>query len=129
LLRRADFVSLHTPLSPETHHLVGDRQFALMKQTAILINTARGAIVDPNALYRALSSGQIAAAALDVTEPEPIPMDSQLLTLDNLLIAPHIASASYKTRETMATMAIANLTAGLKGDRLPHCVNPDVYDA
>jgi glyoxylate reductase len=129
LLHRADFVTVHTPLTPETHHMFGDRQFALMKQTAILINTARGSIVDPDALYRALASRQIASAALDVTEPEPIPMDSPLLELDNLLVAPHIASASYQTREKMATMAIANLMAGLNGDRLPYCINPDVYDA
>lgn len=127
LLHRSDFVTVHTPLTPNTHHLFSDRQFELMKPTAILVNTARGAIVSPDALYRALSTGQITSAALDVTEPEPISMDSPLLSLDNLLIAPHIASASYQTREKMATMAIANLVAGLRGDRLPHCVNPDVY--
>lgn len=127
LLPAADFVTIHTPLTPATHHLFSDRQFAQMQRSAVLINTARGTIVDPEALYRALANGQIAAAALDVTDPEPIPANSRLLTLDNLIITPHIASASRQTREKMAMMAIANLIAGLTGDRLPHCVNPDVY--
>lgn len=125
LLRASDFVTIHTPLTPETRYLFGDRQFEQMQRSAVLINTARGIIVDPNALYRALSQGQIAAAALDVTEPEPIPADSPLLTLENLIIAPHIGSASRQTREKMAMMAIENLIAGLKGDRLPHCINPE----
>ncbi len=127
LLQESDFVSIHTPLSPETHHLFQAPQFAQMRRSAILINTARGAIVDPEALYQALSTGQIAGAALDVTDPEPIPMNSPLLTLKNLIITPHIGSASVQARKTMADMAIANLSAGLNGDRLPHCVNPDVY--
>jgi glyoxylate reductase len=127
LLQASDFITIHTPLSPETYHLFSDTQFDLMQQTAILINTARGAIVEPDALYRALTLGKIAGAALDVTEPEPIPTNSPLLTLDNLIIAPHIGSASRQTREKMATMAIANLIAGLKGEVLPNCVNPDVY--
>jgi glyoxylate reductase len=127
LLSASDFVSIHTPLTPETHHLFSDRQFEQMQQSAVLINTARGSIVDPDALYRALASGQIAAAALDVTDPEPIPAESLLLTLENLIITPHVASASRQTREKMAMMAIANLIAGLQGDRLPHCVNPEIY--
>ncbi len=127
LLQESDFVSIHTPLSPETHHLFQAPQFAQMKRSAILINTARGPIVDPEALYQALSTSQIAGAALDVTDPEPIAMDSPLLTLENLIVTPHIGSASVQTRKTMADMAIANLIAGLKGDRLPHCVNPEVY--
>lgn len=127
LLSESDFVTIHTPLSDDTFHLLGDRQFELMKKEAILINTARGAIVDPDSLYRALTNGQIAAAALDVTEPEPIPFDSPLLKLDNLIITPHIGSASRQTRAKMASMAIANLVAGLRGDRLPYCVNPEVY--
>lgn len=127
LLQASDFVTIHTPFSDDTYHLFSDRQFELMKQSAILINTARGAIVDPDALYRALSNSQISAAAIDVTEPEPIPTDSPLLHLDNLIITPHIGSASRQTREKMATMAIANLIAGLRGDRLPYCVNPEVY--
>lgn len=100
-----------------------------MKRSAILINTARGTIVDPDSLYRALASGQIAGAAVDVTEPEPIPSDSLLLTLDNLIIAPHIGSASHQTRSKMATMAIANLIAGLTGDPLVYCVNPEIYNS
>jgi len=127
LLQASDFVTIHTPLTPATHHLFSDREFQQMQRSAVLINTARGSIVDPDALYRALSEGQIAAAAIDVTDPEPIPADSPLLTLDNLIITPHIASASRQTRSKMATMAINNLIAGLQGKRLPHCVNPEVY--
>lgn len=127
LLQDSDFVSVHTPLTPETHHLFDDQAFAQMKSSAILINTARGSIVDPDALYKALSNQQIAAAAIDVTDPEPIPMDSPLLTLENLIITPHIGSASLQARQKMAAIAIENLLAGLRGDRLPHCVNPEVY--
>ncbi|HEY9641394.1 MAG TPA: D-glycerate dehydrogenase [Coleofasciculaceae cyanobacterium] len=127
LLQAADFVTLHAPLTAETQYLFGDRQFEQMQRSAILINTARGSMVDPDALYRALTQGKIAAAALDVTDPEPIPLTSPLLQLDNLIITPHIGSASRQTREKMAQMAIANLIAGLQGDRLPHCVNPQVY--
>ncbi|BAZ51675.1 glyoxylate reductase [Nostoc sp. NIES-4103] len=127
LLQESDFVTVHTPGADDTYHLFSDRQFNLMKPEAILINTARGTVVDPDALYRALVSGKIAAAAVDVTEPEPIPQDSPLLTLDNLIITPHIGSASRQTRSQMAKMAIANLIAGLKGDRLPYCVNPEIY--
>jgi glyoxylate reductase len=127
LLQASDFVTIHTPLSPETHHLFSRPQFEQMQSTAILVNTARGAIVDPDALGWALQTGQIAAAAIDVTEPEPIPTESPLLSLDNLIITPHIGSASIQTRQKMATMAIANLIAGLNGDLLPYCVNPEVY--
>ncbi len=127
LLQEADFVTIHTPLSDETYHLFGNSQFELMKQSAILINTARGPIVDPEALHQALTSGEIAGAAIDVTDPEPIATDSPLLDLDNLIVTPHIGSASCQTREKMANMAIANLIAGLKGERLPNCVNPEVY--
>jgi glyoxylate reductase len=127
LLCESDFVTIHTPLSEDTYHLFSDREFERMKPSSILINTARGAVVDPDGLYQALSSGQIAGAALDVTEPEPIAMDSPLLTLDNVIIAPHLGSASRQTREKMANMAIENLIAGLRGDRLPYCVNPEVY--
>jgi len=126
LLAESDFVSVHCPLLPETHHLFGAEQFKLMKKTAILVNSARGPIVDPKALYEALRNRRIAYAALDVTEPEPIPMDDPLLTLDNIVIAPHIASASVATRTKMAMMAVDNLLAGLKGERPPYIVNPDV---
>jgi len=106
LLAESDFVSLHTPLNESTYHLIGADAFARMKPSGMLINTARGGVVDPAALYTALKEGQIACAALDVTEPEPIPPDDPLLTLDNLIIAPHIASASQATRLKMAQMAV-----------------------
>jgi glyoxylate reductase len=127
LLREADFVSLHTTLSQETYHLMDDAHLRMMKRSGVLINTARGPVVDPGALYRALCSGTIAYAALDVTDPEPIQPDDPLLTLNNIIIAPHIGSASFQTRTKMAIMAAENLIAGLKGDRLPNCVNPQVY--
>ncbi len=127
LLRQSDFISLHTPLTPETRGLIGADELAKMKPSAILINTARGPVVDQQALYEALKARRIAAAALDVTDPEPLPLDSPLLALDNLMIAPHIASASYASRDRMAYLAAQNLIAGLKGERLPHCVNPEVY--
>lgn len=128
LLRSADFVSIHTPLSAETRHLINARTLGMMKPSAILVNSARGPIVDQQALYEALKERRIFAAALDVTDPEPIPLDSPLLTLDNLVIAPHIASASKHTRDMMSFLAAQNLIAGLKGERLPNCVNPQVYD-
>jgi len=126
LLPRADLVSVHVPLTAETHHLISTAEFAAMKSTAIFINTSRGPVVDQKALYQALKSGQIFAAGLDVTEVEPIPMDDPLLTLGNITIAPHIASASFATRTKMATMAATNLIAGLKGEIPPNCVNPEV---
>lgn len=126
LLSRADFVTVHVPLMAETRHLISTAEFAAMKPTAIFVNTSRGPVVDQKALYQALKSGQIFAAGLDVTEVEPIPMDDPLLTLDNIIIAPHIASASVATRTKMATMAAANLIAGLKGEMPPNCVNPEV---
>ncbi|MBE0671759.1 MAG: D-glycerate dehydrogenase [Anaerolineales bacterium] len=128
LLRESDFVSLHTPLNDSTRHMVNADFLGKMKSNAILVNTSRGPVVDQDALYQALKSNQIFAAALDVTDPEPLPMDSPLLTLENCVIAPHIASASEKTRDDMARLAANNLIAGLKGERLPHCVNPDVYN-
>lgn len=127
LLVRADFVSLHTFLSKDTYHLIGREQLQKMKPSAVLVNTSRGPVVDPEALAWALENRIIAAAALDVTEPEPIPRDSPLLKLENIIIAPHIASASKATRERMALMAVENLLAGLKGDKLPYCANPEVY--
>lgn len=127
LLCESDFVSIHTDLNASTQHMMNAAAFAKMKRTAYVINTARGPIVDPQALCDALRSGQIAGAALDVTEPEPIPMNSPLLTLPNCLIVPHIASASVATRAKMAQMAAANVVAGVRGDRLPTCVNPEVY--
>ncbi|RMF01789.1 MAG: D-glycerate dehydrogenase [Chloroflexi bacterium] len=128
VLAESDFVSVHTPLNKHTHHLISTDAFKKMKSSAILINTARGPVVDNQALYQALSSGEIAYAALDVTEPEPIPLDSPLLGLDNIIIAPHIASGSLATRDKMAVMAAENLIAGLTGKRLPTCVNPELFD-
>lgn len=128
LLRDSDFVSLHTPLTESTFHLINAETLSLMKSDAVLINTSRGPVVDQQALYMALKERRIFAAALDVTDPEPLPPDSPLLELDNLVVLPHIASASRSSRENMSRMAAENLIAGLKGERLPNCVNPEVYD-
>ena len=128
MLRESDFITLHVNLTPETYHLISDRELGLMKPTAVLVNAARGPVIDPKALYRALKDKEIGAAALDVTEPEPIPMDDPLLTLDNCVIVPHIASASVATRRRMSTMAAENLINGLKGQRMANCVNPEVYE-
>ena len=125
LLAMSDFVTIHVPLNSQTHYLIGPAEFALMKPTAILVNTSRGPVVDQKALYEALKSRQILAAAIDVTEVEPIPPDDPLLTLDNLVITPHIASASVATRTKMATMAAENLITGLSGQIPPNCVNPE----
>jgi len=125
LLSSADFISVHVPLLPQTHHLIGATEFALMKPTAVFINTSRGPVVDQRALYEALKSGQIFAAAIDVTEVEPISPADPLLTLDNIIITPHIASASFTTRKNMALMAAENLLAGLRGQVPPNCVNPE----
>ncbi len=128
LLRESDFVSIHTDLNATTRHMFNHDAFAKMKSSAIVINSARGPIIDPDALYNALSSGTIRAAALDVTEPEPILMDSPLVNLPNCLIVPHIASATIATRGKMAEMAAKNLIAGVNGERLPTPVNPEVYE-
>ncbi len=128
LLRESDFVTIHTDLNPDTRHLFNADAFAKMKPNAIVINSARGPIIDTDALYDALTQGKIRAAALDVTEPEPIPLDSPLVSLPNCLIVPHIASGSIATRGKMAEMAARNLIAGVKGERLPTPVNPEVYD-
>lgn len=126
LLAKSDFITLHTNLTSETHHLMGKQQFEKMKKTAILVNTSRGPIVDNMALYEALRSGKISYAALDVTEPEPIPADHPLLTLENVIVVPHIASASVVTRTKMGLMAADNLIAGLKDEMPPNPVNPEV---
>ena len=127
LLERSDFVTLHCPLTPETRGLIGQEALGRMRPTAYLVNTARGPIVDTAALERALREGAIAGAALDVTDPEPLPGDHPLLGAPNLLVVPHVASATHSTREAMADLAVDNLLAGLAGEHMPHCVNPEVY--
>lgn len=128
LLARSDFVSLHVPLTPETRHFIGEAELRRMKPTAILVNAARGPVVDSRALYTALKEGWIYAAGLDVTDPEPIPSDDPLLTLDNVVIAPHVGSASLASRGAMCMLAAQNLVAGLEGKPLVQCANPQVYD-
>jgi glyoxylate reductase len=124
LLASSDFVTLHCPLTPETRGLIGEPALRQMKETAYLVNTARGPIVDQAALRQALTEGWIAGAALDVTDPEPLPADDPLLGAPNLTIVPHIASATHRTREAMADIAVDNLLAALRGEPMPHCVNP-----
>ena len=127
LLASSDLVTLHTNLTDETRHLINAAALSRMKSSAVLVNTSRGPVVDQAALYEALRDGQIFAAALDVTDPEPMAPDDPLLTLENCLVVPHIASASRVTRGKMAAIAAANLLAGLRGEPLPSCVNPEVY--
>ena len=122
LLARSDYVSVHTPLTDETRHLIDDAALARMKPTAILINTSRGAIVESAALARALHAGTIAGAALDVTEPEPLPADDPLLAAPHLIVVPHIGSATRQAREQMTAIAVDNLLAALEGEPMPHPV-------
>jgi lactate dehydrogenase-like 2-hydroxyacid dehydrogenase len=126
LLATSDFVSLHVGLTPETRGLIDARALRSMKPTAVLVNTARGPIVDTDALVEALRAGTIRAAALDVTDPEPLPVGHPLVGMDNCIVVPHIGSASLATRGRMAAMAAANLLAGLRGASLPNPVNPEV---
>jgi glyoxylate reductase len=128
LLRESDFVTLHCPLNDSTRGLINSAALRLMKPTAILVNTARGPVVDQDALIEALHAGTIAAAGLDVTTPEPLPADHPLLSTPNVIVLPHIGSATIGTRMRMAHMAVDSLLAGLRGERLPHCANPQVYD-
>ena len=123
LLERSDFVTLHVPYGPETERLIGAADFAAMKDAAILINTARGGVVDQDALVEALQAGAIGGAALDVTVPEPLPLSHPLYRFPNVLITPHIGSASHATRARMAEMAAANIIAVLAGERPPNPVN------
>jgi lactate dehydrogenase-like 2-hydroxyacid dehydrogenase len=126
LLQRSDFVSLHAPLRPETRGMIDEEQLQMMKPTAILVNTSRGGLVDSGALVRALQRGWIAGAALDVADPEPIPKGHPLLDAPNLILNPHVASASIEARTAMANLAVDNLLAGLAGQPMPKCVNPEV---
>ncbi len=127
LLSRSDFLTIHTTLDASTRRLINAEALSKMKPGAVLINTARGPIVEPKALCEALTTKRLFAAALDVTDPEPLPIDHPLLSLKNCLIVPHVGSASIAARTKMAVMAAENLLAGLRGDRLPNCANPSVY--
>ena len=126
LLGEADFVSLHAPLTPEARHLIDERALRIMKRSAVLVNTARGPLVDQAALYDALKAGEIAAAALDVTDPEPVDPNDPLLSLPNVIITPHIASASVATRSRMAMLAAENLVEALNGNVPKHAVNREI---
>jgi glyoxylate reductase len=119
-LQQADFVSLHAPLTPQTHHLIDDAALHAIKPGAIIVNTGRGGLIDQEALRRALQDGRLAGAALDVTDPEPLPSDHPLLDAPNLLVVPHIGSATHTARRRMTAMAVDNLLAGLDGRPLPH---------
>ncbi len=127
VLAESDFVSLHLPLNAQTRGLIGEDELRRMRPTAFLVNTARGPIVDQRALARALAEGSIAGAALDVTDPEPLPAGDPLLEAPNLVVVPHVGSATHAAREAMAQRAVDNLLAGLAGEPMPSCVNPEVY--
>lgn len=126
LLQTADIVSLHVPATPATHHLIGHRELAIMKPDAMLINTARGPVVDTDALVAALHEGRLFGVGLDVTDPEPLPADHPLYTFERVTILPHIASASEATRLQMSDLAAKNIVAVLEGSEPPHCLNPEV---
>lgn len=126
LLKLSDFVTLHVPLTPKTYYMIGERELKLMKKTAYLINTSRGPVVDETALHKALKEGWIRGAALDVHQKEPIDPNDPLLKLDNVILTPHIASASAETRTKMAVMAVENLVSALEGKIPPNLVNKEV---
>ncbi len=128
LLREADFVSLHVPLTPDTRHLIGADQLALMKPSAVIVNTSRGPVVDEAALARALKERQIFAAGIDVYEHEP-EVHPDLLGLENVVLAPHIASGSVRTRSRMSELAVQNLLAGLRGERPPNLLNAEAWQS
>lgn len=128
LLQKADFVTLNVPLLKDTYHLIDEKKLRLMKKTAILINNARGPVIDEKVLYEALKEGWIAGAGLDVFEQEPTPQSNPLLTLDNVVVSPHISSASFETRSRMAEMVVENLMAFFEGRVPPNLVNKEVVD-
>jgi lactate dehydrogenase-like 2-hydroxyacid dehydrogenase len=128
LLKISDYICLHVPLTSETRNMISINEFNKMKREAFLINVSRGPVVDTDALVTVLKENKIAGAAIDVTDPEPLPPEHPLYQLPNCLITPHIGSATHNTRRKMAELACNNLLAGLKGDKLPFCVNPEVYD-
>ncbi|AQA17561.1 D-glycerate dehydrogenase [Halioglobus japonicus] len=127
LLAESDFVSIHVALADETRMLINADKIALMKPGSVLVNSARGGIVDEDALAQALLSGHLYAAGIDVFEREPVPTDNPLLTLPNVVVAPHIGSATVNTRARMADLAVENALAALAGERMPHCFNPQIY--
>lgn len=129
VLRESDFVSLHVPLTSETEYLIGRRELDLMQPHSFLINTTRGPTVDAGALYEAVKTGKIKGAALDVTDPEPIPFDDPLLTLPNVVISPHIASASSSTIKKMGMLTAQNVIGALSGTPMPSCLNPEAAKA
>ena len=128
VLAESDFISLHVPLTPETHGFIGEKQLRSMKKSAILINLSRGPVVDTEALYNSLTKGWIAGAGLDVFDPEPVPTNHPILGLDNVVVLPHIGSASSGSRREMHLLAARNLISGLKGERLEECANPELYE-
>jgi glyoxylate reductase len=127
LLPQSDVVSLHAPLTAETRGLISPRTLSLMKEGALLVNVARGPIVDTQALVQSLRAGHLGGAALDVTDPEPLPSDHELYAFPNVIITPHIASATVRARTSMAEIAVTNLLHALRGEKMPHCANPEVY--
>ena len=129
VLAESDFLSIHVPLTPQTNHFIGEKQLQMMKPSSILVNLSRGPVVDTDALHQALTNGTIAGAGLDVFDPEPVPTDHPILGLDNVVILPHIGSASNRSRRDMHLLAARNLVAGLNGDRLEECANPEVYES
>jgi len=129
VLAESDFLSIHVPLTPQTNHFIGEKQLKMMKPSSILVNLSRGPVVDTNALHQALTKGTIAGAGLDVFDPEPVPAGHPILGLDNVVVLPHIGSASNRSRREMHLLAARNLVAGLNGDRLEECANPEVYES
>ena len=129
VLAESDFLSIHVPLTPQTNHFIGEKQLKMMKPSSILVNLSRGPVVDTDALHQALTKGTIAGAGLDVFDPEPVPTDHPILGLDNVVVLPHIGSASNRSRRDMHLLAARNLVAGLNGNRLEECANPEVYES